>query len=156
MVCPWHFLGKNTAVGCYSLLQGSFPTQGSDPSLLHCRQILYHLSHQGRPVCDKASVLIRAEPRAHSLSTCEDTHSEKPAKETSAKADRGGTFTLDFQPPKLRKISVCCVCPIRGSRADGGDSPCVWSCLSRWAVLDQRWNSRPSQGVTQARAAGWV
>ena len=156
MVCPWNFLGKNTAVACYSLLQGRFPTQGLDPGLLHCRQILYHLSHQGSPARDKASVLIRAEPRAHSLSTCEDAHSEKAAKETSAKANQGGTFTLDFQPPKLRKISVCCVRPVRGPRADGGDSPCVWSCSSRWGVLAQRRNSRPSQGVTQARAAGWV
>ena len=39
-------LSKNTGVGCYFLL-GIFPTQGSNPGLLHCRQILYHLSHQG-------------------------------------------------------------------------------------------------------------
>ena len=32
-----------------SLLQGIFPTQGSNPGLLHCRQILYQLSHQGSP-----------------------------------------------------------------------------------------------------------
>ena len=38
--------GKNTGVGCHSLLQGIFPTQGSNPDLLHCRQTLYHLSHQ--------------------------------------------------------------------------------------------------------------
>ena len=38
---------KNTGVGCLSLLQGIFPTQGSNPGLLHCRQILYRLSHQG-------------------------------------------------------------------------------------------------------------
>ena len=36
-------------VSCYSLLQGIFPTQGLNMSLLHCRQILYHLSHQGSP-----------------------------------------------------------------------------------------------------------
>ena len=41
--------GKNTGVGCYALLQGIFPTQGSNPGLPHCRQILYHLSHQGSP-----------------------------------------------------------------------------------------------------------
>ena len=41
--------GKDTGVGCHALLQGIFPTQGSNPGLLHCRQILYHLSHQGRP-----------------------------------------------------------------------------------------------------------
>ena len=33
--------------GCHALLQGIFPTQGPNPGLLHCRQILYHLSHQG-------------------------------------------------------------------------------------------------------------
>ena len=47
LLCPWHFSGKNTGVGCCFLLQGIFPTQGSNSSLLHCRQILYHLSHQG-------------------------------------------------------------------------------------------------------------
>ena len=41
------FPGKNTGVGSHSLLQGIFPTQGSNLSLLHCRQILYRLSHQG-------------------------------------------------------------------------------------------------------------
>ena len=34
-------------MGCHALLQGIFLTQGSNPGLLHCRQILYHLSHQG-------------------------------------------------------------------------------------------------------------
>ena len=41
--------GKNTGVGCFALLQGIFPTQGLNPGLLHCRQILYCLSHQGSP-----------------------------------------------------------------------------------------------------------
>ena len=40
---------KNTGIGCHSLLQGIFPTQGSNPGLPHCRQILYFLSHQGSP-----------------------------------------------------------------------------------------------------------
>ena len=41
--------GKNTGVGCHFLLQGSFLTQGSNPHLLHCRQILLPLSHPGSP-----------------------------------------------------------------------------------------------------------
>ena len=41
--------GKNTRVGCRALLQGIFPIEGSNPGLLHCRQILYHLSHRGGP-----------------------------------------------------------------------------------------------------------
>ena len=41
--------GKNIKVGCHALLQGIFSTQGLNPGLPHCRQILYHLSHQGSP-----------------------------------------------------------------------------------------------------------
>ena len=41
--------GKNIGVGCLALLQGIFPTQGLNAGLLHCRWILYHLSHQGSP-----------------------------------------------------------------------------------------------------------
>ena len=40
---------KNTGVGCHAILQGIFPSQGSNPGLPHCRLILYHLSHQGSP-----------------------------------------------------------------------------------------------------------
>jgi len=46
---PWNFPGQNTGVGCLSLLQGIFPTQGSNSGLPHCRRILYHLSQQGSP-----------------------------------------------------------------------------------------------------------
>ena len=49
LLCPWDSPGKNTRVGCHFLLQGIFPTQGLNLGLLHCRQILYHLSHQGSP-----------------------------------------------------------------------------------------------------------
>ena len=46
--------GKDTRVGCHSLLQGIFPRQGWNPG--HCRQILHHLSHQGRSLCLSAAV----------------------------------------------------------------------------------------------------
>ena len=49
MIYPWNSLSNNTAMGCHFLLLGIFPTQGLNPSLLHCRQILYHLSYQGVP-----------------------------------------------------------------------------------------------------------
>ena len=45
LLCPWDSPGKNTGEGCHSLLQGIFSTQGLNPGLLHCRQILYHRSH---------------------------------------------------------------------------------------------------------------
>ena len=46
---PWNSPGQNTWVGSLSLLQGIFPTQGLNPGLLHCRWILYQLSHKGSP-----------------------------------------------------------------------------------------------------------
>ena len=46
---PWNSPGQNTRVGSLSLLQGISPTQGLNPGLPHCRQILYQLSHQGSP-----------------------------------------------------------------------------------------------------------
>ena len=45
---PWNSPGQNTGEVSLSLLQGIFPTQGSNPGLLHCRWVLYQLSY-----CDK-------------------------------------------------------------------------------------------------------
>ena len=42
---PWHSPGQNIEVGSLSLLQGIFPTQGSNPGLPHFWQNLYQLSH---------------------------------------------------------------------------------------------------------------
>ena len=52
LLCPWDSLGENTGKDCHSLLQGVFPTQGSNPSplhLLHCRRIFHPLSHGEAP-----------------------------------------------------------------------------------------------------------
>ena len=49
LLCPWNSPGKNTEVGCHFLLQVIFPTQESNPGLLHCRQIFYQLNYQGSP-----------------------------------------------------------------------------------------------------------
>ena len=46
--------------GCHFLLQGIFPTQGLNSGLLHCWQILYHLSHQGSPLRDPRTSFLRA------------------------------------------------------------------------------------------------
>ena len=49
-LCLWNFSGINTGVGFHFLLQGIFSTQGLNPGLLHCRQILYLLSHQASQI----------------------------------------------------------------------------------------------------------
>ena len=47
--CQWNFPDKTTGVGSHFLLQGIIPTQGSNLSLLHFRQILYHFKPPGKP-----------------------------------------------------------------------------------------------------------
>ena len=47
LLCPWDFPGNSTGVDCHFLFQGIFPTQGLNLGPLHCRQMLYRLSHQG-------------------------------------------------------------------------------------------------------------
>ena len=51
LYCPWNSAGQNTGVASLSLLQGIFPTQGSNPGLLHCRQILYQLTTREAQDC---------------------------------------------------------------------------------------------------------
>ena len=48
--------GKSTGMGCHFLLQRIFPTLGSNPGLPHCRQMLYHLSHQGSQIQGKLNL----------------------------------------------------------------------------------------------------
>ena len=51
LLCQWDSPGKNTGVGCHSLLYSIFPIQGSNLGLLHCRQILLPSEPPGMPVC---------------------------------------------------------------------------------------------------------
>ena len=74
LLCPWNSLGKNTGVGSQSLLQGIFSSKGSNRGLLHCKQILYSLSHQGNasiishsPVLDPGPPFPQDEVQTHRL-----------------------------------------------------------------------------------------
>ena len=71
LLCPWDSPGKNIGVGCHFLLQGIFLTQESNPGLLHCREILYHLSHWW--------LWSKKSSRAHVLCNKRSHSSEKPA-----------------------------------------------------------------------------
>ena len=55
---PWNSPGQSTRVGSLSLLQGIFPTHGSNPGLLHCRWILYQLSHKGSPIIFQLKIIF--------------------------------------------------------------------------------------------------
>ena len=69
---PWNSPGQNTGVGSLSLLQGLFPTQGSNPGLPHCGRILYQLSHQGRKgmllISGSCSVITSVQKASDSMS----------------------------------------------------------------------------------------
>ena len=60
ILCPWDSPGKNTGVGCHSLLQWIFPTQGSNPSVLLGRPVLYHCAtwEAPQPLCVCAQSLF--------------------------------------------------------------------------------------------------
>ena len=78
---PWNSLGQNTGVGSHSLLQGIFPSQGSNPTLPLCRWILYQLSHKGSP-----RILEWA---AYPFSS----RSSQPRNRTGVPCIAGGSFT---------------------------------------------------------------
>ena len=59
LLCPWNSPGKNTGVGCHFLLQGIFLNQRSNQGLLHCRQILYQLSHQEVSPCCISTLFLK-------------------------------------------------------------------------------------------------
>ena len=67
---PWNSPGQNTGVGTCSLLLGIFPTQGSNPGLLHCRWILYQLNHKGSPPFSKVAVNLYWAPSVNLIIFC--------------------------------------------------------------------------------------
>ena len=66
--------GKNTGVGCLALLQGIFPSQGLNPGLPHCRQIFYHLSHQGSPKSSLGNPNVKPRLRIIALEALPQPH----------------------------------------------------------------------------------
>ena len=78
---PWNSPGQNTGVDCLSLLQGIFPTQGSNSGLPHCRQILYQLSHKESP-----RILVWVDYPFSSRSS-------RPRNQTRVSCIAGGFFT---------------------------------------------------------------
>ena len=69
LLCPWDFTDKDTGVSCHFLLQGIFPTQGSNLGLLRCRQILYQLSYKGSPIVSWFSVTSLLSPGSRPVSS---------------------------------------------------------------------------------------
>ena len=129
LLCPWNSTGKNTGVGSQPLFQRIFLAQGLNLGLLHCRQILYLLSHQGIPVSksqsDKNKVLnlisqplkilitvnwingyLLAAPQSNSQSTDLCTHTD-PKYHVSLSARVSYLQVLYFLFQKFSTIKNC-------------------------------------------------
>ena len=113
----WSSPGQNTRVGSHSLLQGIFPTQGSNPGFLHCRWILYQLSHQGSP-----RIL---EWVAYPFSS----RSSRPRNRIRASCIVGGFFTSWKKEKEMATHS----------------SILAWRIMSRTRVNDFRFTSSPAE-----------
>ena len=95
--------GKNTGVGCHALLQRIFPTQGSSPGLLHCRWILYHLSHQenlsGKPIPSPGDL-------------------PNPRIETGSPALQADSLPAELRLQPQRVMSLICWSTLQSDRSD--------------------------------------
>ena len=67
LLCPWGFSRQEYWSGLPCPFTGDLPTQGLNPGLLHCRQILCHLSHQGSPM---QSIYIYVFIYIYTIHTC--------------------------------------------------------------------------------------
>ena len=57
LLWPWEFLGKNTGVGCHFLLQGIFPTQGSNPGHINLLAGRFFTVPPGKPILNTSNVV---------------------------------------------------------------------------------------------------
>ena len=107
-VTPWtrKSPGQNTGVGSLSLIQGIFPTQGSNPGLLHWKRILYQVSHKGSPWLLKCI----AYPFSSRFS--------QPRNPTGVSCIAGGFFTNWA----IREAPFICI-------GEGNGTPLQYSCL---------------------------
>ena len=119
---PWNCPGQNTGMGRLSLLQGIFPSQGSNPGLLHCRRILYQLSHKRSP-----RILER-------VAYPSSSGSSRPRNQTGVSCIAGGFFT------NWTMREALLTCPFfRGS-----SQPRDWTQVSHIDIHISRQNVRSS------------
>ena len=124
---PWNSSGQNTGGGSLSILQGIFPTQGSNPGLPHCRQILYQLSHKGsRRILEWV---------AYSFSS----RSSQPRNQTRVSCIAGGFFTNWA----IREASTSLILEKRKSKLQWGTT----SHQSEWPSLKSLQITNAGEGM---------
>ena len=131
---PWDFLGKSSGVGCHFLLQGIFLNQGLNPGLLHCRQILYQLSHKGSPrILEWVAIPFSRE----------SSWTRDPT-QVSCIAGRFFTIWVTRKPNKSRKEGGLDQCPSREGLKEWKDSCIQGSPLNSREIS---WDRRGALGA---------
>ena len=99
-LCPWNFPDRNTGVGCHFLLQGIFPTQGSNLWLLHWQADSLPLSHLGRP--RKANFPLKRRGARNSIIFCklQLRNSESLSQEAQGPEPGTPSHTPAFRPSR--------------------------------------------------------
>ena len=142
-LCPLHSPGQNTGVGCHSLFQGIFPTQGSNLGFLHCRQILYHLSHQGSPThriklikmkLTKIKSILRARVRSHFSCVWLFV--------TLGTGIHQAPLSMGFSRQEYWSGLPCS--PLRDLPNPGTEPTCLVFCIGRWVLYHKCHLGRPN------------
>ena len=138
LLCLCDFPGKSTGVGCHFLLQGIFPTQGSNPGLPHCRQMLYHLSHQGsnRNEISNMYIFKFASPLHTFSSPNTHMHTQAYLKHLQNKRDRS------FPEPKVMERNTPFVCILFLFSGSGKNGSRKWKQSWDYATIQMRQKSR--------------
>ena len=118
--------GKNSGVSCHALLQGICSTQGLNPGLPHCGQILHHLSHQGSP-------LTRIHNPCFQVPSLQKGGHQSPSRTSSPSCNyrhrRGNTPLTESDQTKTAEAISEVVCALSEAPGLGAHSP--WPCSSR-------------------------
>ena len=155
---PWNSPDQNSGMGSLSFLQGILPTQGSNPSLLHCSWILHQLSHKGNP-----SIL---EQVAYPFST----GSSRPRNQTRVSGMAGRFFyqlSWAIRERSGKRWYACKILglPRQGNRSTTRGSPRVRAALlpslSRLSAVSDSCDpiyctGSSAHGILQARILEWV
>ena len=151
---PWNSPCQNTGVDNLSLLQEIFPTHRLNPGLLHCRQILYQLSHKGSPRITEwvaypfSSGSSRLRNRIVSPTLQIDSLPTEPLGKLPPK--RSFSVLLQRTENKIllqnRKVSILFICPENSATSSGtcffvflrkpkASSPMLAHGVLKWLVL---------------------
>ena len=138
LLCPWDLPGNNNGMGCHSLLQEVFLTQGSNPHLLPCREILRHWATREAPWKGMLLLLLSRFSRVRLCATPEMAAHQVPRPWDSPGKNTGVGCHFLLQCMKLKS-----------------DSEVAQSCLTLRDPMDCSPPSSSVHGIFQARVLEW-